>query len=715
MPKQISSNRSTQIDNRLALWSDGALPPERRKNKSSGRLEPHIKGLGDRSKDFVSKVKPTNERFISNDALMTIDGIKKLESSSGLSIAQKTDDANPTYRRLNGIMQPEYNLLEPFTIYDSEPYVRQAINRKISLMFRNGFEFTGDQDPDIDYIQRRFEAMEYVMERTTGAFFTQILFNLLLCSNCFLQKIRKESATIVSRKDEASKDPVAGYLLIPAHMIFPYMENGIPVKWRRFFDTGAPFEDIDLDDVIHMKWDVKPGHRYGTPRVVGVKEDIFALRRLEENVELLFINFLFPLFHVAVGNEENPAAFDGVSGASEVDMISQQIQNMPKEGVFVTDERVTVSAVGSEGKALDYSKLIEHYKARIFTGLGMSAADMGDSKSAGSRSTADNISQNLKDAIKSDLDLFGGMIQLSMFKEFFREATYSVSVQKATTRTWIHFHEIDMDNKIKYENHVVQLFLNNLIDEDEARKAIGARAFKPAQHKNLNFELYTLRLVKETQKAQTEGTIEIADHATEQQEKLLPLQTEHVQKQANIETKKSAQLTEHHERKSTASIALLGKKIEHAKAVGAPQRATSKKSNPARKSVQNKETPTNQYGSNLGPTKAKSGLESLAAECTDELVQLIEDLKDDNGTVNHEAYRDGIRPLLEGIITGIEQQTGELEGNSYTRQARMVVDQLTPILMTTYDPEMISIIVSEAFDISDKGEDQDGESESATQ
>jgi hypothetical protein len=537
------------------------------------------------------------------------------------------------------------------------------------------------------------------MERTTESFFKQILFNLLLCSNCFLQKIRNEKATIVSQKENGPV-PVAGYRLIPAHMIFPYMENGIPVKWRRFFDTGAPFEDISLEDIIHLKWDVKPGHRYGTPRTVGVRDDLFALRRLEENVELLFINFLFPLFHVAVGNDENPAGYDSESGMSEVDLIHWQIQNMPKEGVFVTDERVKVTAVGAEGKALDYSKLMEHYKSRIYTGLGMSAVDMGDAKTAGSRSTADNISQNLKDSIKSDLETFGGMVRMSIFKEFFLEATYSVSVQKAVARTWLHFHEIDLDNKIKFENHVIQLYLNNLVDEDEARQLIGKKKFQEVQRKKLNFDLHTVRLVKETEKAKADTAIKVSEAAAKQQEKLMPMQTEHAEKQAKTQAKLSAVQTSHHERKAAASIELLKAKTEHAKGTGAgrPQSATAKKSSPGKKAVQNKETPTNQHGSNLGPTKAKSGLEKLAAEWTDAAVELIEQLKDSNGTVDHEAYQKKVGPLLESILARVESEIGDDSENSYTRQARTGLDQLRTVILTTYDPELISVLVTSALD-----------------
>ena len=700
--QQLRDERQRAINHRVHLWSTGRLDddsgPRVAYRKAGGDImKPCLTGLGDRTKKIDSKgpVKSESERFISNAEMMT-DGIKKLEPL-GLSIAQRVDDANMTYRRLWGILQPEYNLLEPFTIYDSEPFVRQATNRKISLMFRNGFEVSGDQDPDIEYIERRFEAMEYVMERTTENFFKQILFNLLLCSNCFLQKIRNEKATIVSQK-EGRPVPVAGYRLVPAHMIFPYLENGVPVKWRRFFDTGAPFEDIPLEDIIHLKWDVKPGHRFGTPRTVGVRDDLFALRRLEENVELLFINFLFPLFHVAVGNEENPAGIDGESGRTEVDQIRWQMENMPKEGVFVTDERTTVEAVGAEGKALDYTPLIDHYKSRIYTGLGMSAVDMGDAKTAGSRSTADNISQNLKDAIKSDLETFGGLVRMSMFKEFFLEATYSVSVQKAVARTWIHFHEIDLDNKIKAENHTIQKFLNNLVDEDEARKEIGYRVFKEVQRKKLNFALHTVKLVRETEEAKADSAIEIAEMATQQQLKLIPVQTEAAKVQANTQIKLSAAQTEHHERKAKASIELLGKKIEHAKAVGAPQRATAKKSSPGTKSVQNKTTPTNQHGSNLDPHKAKSGLERLAAEWSDAALSLIEELKDKNGTVDHVAYQSTLGSILEGVLTRHEAEIGGEAGNSYTRQARMGLDQLTSVLKTTYDPDLISILVASALD-----------------
>ena len=658
----------------------------------------------------MSSVQPESQRFVHRSILMQ-DRIKvpqSVENGSGANpatIAKQTDDANMTYRRLWGIIQPEYNVLEPFTIFDNEPFVRQAINRKISLMFRNGFEISGDRNPDIEYIQRRFEAMEYVMERTTEAFFKQILFNLLLCSNCFLQKIRNEKATIVSQKD-GRPVPVAGYRLIPAHMIFPYMENGVPIKWRRFFDTGAPFEDIALEDIIHLKWDVKPGHRYGTPRTVGVRDDIFALRRLEENVELLFINFLFPLFHVAVGSEENPAGIDTESGQTEVDIVHMQIQSMPKEGVFVTDERVKIDAIGAEGKALDYSTLMEHYKDRIYVGLGMSAVDMGDSKGAGSRSTADNISQNLKDAIKSDLETFGGMVRMSMFKEFFLEATYSVSVQKAVARTWVHFHEVDLDNKIKIENHAIQLFLNNAIDEDELRKMTGRRKLETKQRSLLNFDLHTVRLVKETEKAKAETAIEVAEAHRTDRRNFFRCRPNMVRSRprrrrscsAEREHSRAQRLRQDRTSQSQDGAPQGCRRWRRPAAIGHCKEEFSSE----QKSVQNKTTPTNQHGSNLGPTKAKSGLEGHAAEFTDALTSLVGDLRGRDGTVSITRWKKQSAKLIDSIADRILSESVEGDVNSYTSQDRTGVDHLKTLVATTYDPELISVLVQSGLSLKDQ-------------
>lgn len=382
-------------------------------------------------------------------------------------------DYQGMYKGITGIIKPEYNLLEPFAIYDTEIYVRQSVTRRLSLMFRNGWDVVSDiehNQKNVDYIKKRLSTLEFVMAMPIQTFFEKILYDLLLTSNCFLYKIRDTKASPgVKNPGNKNRTPVAGYTFIPNHQIMPYFEMGQHIFWRRYFETGAPFEDIPLDDIIHLKWDVKNGHYFGTPRLIGVRDDIFALRRLEENIELLFINYLFPLFHVKVGNEAAPCWY-GPQGESEIELIKASIEAMPKEGIFVTDERVEVDSVGAEGLALDTKDPLAHLKQRVLSGLGVSSLDVGET--GATRSAADNVSQNLKDQIKGDLQKFCDLMRMHFFKEWFQEANYTLSIQKALATTHIRFKEIDIDNKLKLENHWIQLWLNDAITSEEFRHGL---------------------------------------------------------------------------------------------------------------------------------------------------------------------------------------------------------------------------------------------------
>lgn len=404
------------------------------------------------------------------------------------------------YKGITGIVKPEYNILESFAIYDTEIYVRQSVTRRLSLMFRNGWDVVSDiehNQKNVEYIKKRLATLEFVMSMPIQEFFEKILYDLLLTSNCFLYKIRDAKASPgVKNVGNKNRTPVAGYTFIPTHQIMPYFEMGKHIFWRRYFETGAPFEDIDLDDIIHLKWDVKNGHFFGTPRLIGVRDDIFALRRLEENIELLFVNYLFPLFHVKVGSTEAPC-FYGPQGESEIELIKASIESMPKEGIFVTDERVAVDSVGANGQALDTTELIAHLKQRVLSGLGVSSLDVGET--GATRSAADNVSQNLKDHIKSDMQKFCDLMRMHFFKEWFQEANYTLSIQKALATTHIRFKEIDIDNKLKLENHWIQLWLNDAITSEEFRHGLQLAALTKkevtATHSYIANE-YSIRLAE---------------------------------------------------------------------------------------------------------------------------------------------------------------------------------------------------------------------------
>lgn len=716
MPRKSLSQEHQDIRvQHLLDWSSKGFsvrkPKALRRTIQGQELQPQLAGLARRNQNltvdgsFLPTAVPVqarvrSEELFSKQYIQIQDAAKLLNPDLSKIKLSSAADYIGTYYKWNGVVQPEYDMREPVAILDTEGYVKQTVARKLALSFRNGYEIVGDRQEDVEYIERRVSAMELVTGQSFDNFLKSILRLLYTTSNCFVQKLRQEESAPVKKK-ESGKEPIAGYAIIPPHTMLPLLKDGHIVKWRRIFDQGVPYIDLNPDDVHHYVLDRKSGHIFGTPRLVGVRDDIFALRRLEENIELLFINHLFPLFHVKIGTENAPCTY-GENGESEIDMVRWQIENMPKEGVFVTDERVEVEAVGAQGKSLSYQDLIDHYKSRIFTALGMSALDMGEGDGA-NRSTADNISQNLKDSIKSDLDDFCSQIRLTIFREWFAEATYSTA-QDACTRTKLSFHEIDLDNRIKEETHVMALFNSNLLTETEARKRLKYKPMEKAQRRETHFELQVLRLEREITKYKTDATLEINEAEVSNQKKLastqmklLAAQTDHSEAKADHHEQKLAAEAKHAPTIASAKVKVLNASAQKAKAMGRgrPRSATAKKTTQTQKAVANKMRPTNQHGSNLGPTRAKSSLEeSFMSELYTGLVDSRQSMETE-GILTPEAWRQESPRIVDTVLERWEQQIDDhSSGDSYTRQVRAGLTLLKSSIAETSDPELLSVILS---------------------
>lgn len=548
---------------------------------SSGKqIAPDVDGIKRRTLNPGELTwKPASGRLRETDS-------KSISSNKTLSskLDKETDVLN-SYWGYYGILEPEYDLLEPYTIVDTESYLKQAVLRKHSLMFRNGFEFTGENNPTIKYIKDRTDQIGFMMGTTFENFLKEVLNNLLLCSNCVVIKIRDEECSGgVRNLKNNNKVPVAGYKIVPPQTIFPVMDGkGKILVWRRLFKDGRPWRDYPLDDVIHFFWDRKPGHVFGTPRTVAVRDDIYALRRLEENVELLMITHLFPFWHVAIGTEDRPCQYYP-DGTSEIDYIRMLIMNMPKEGVFVSDHRVKVEVKGSEGKGLDPSPILEHFKKRVFTGLGVSPMDMGEADS-GNRSTADNVSQNLKDQIKSDLNWFVSQVKMLILKELFQESRTALSVQNAIAEINLEFHEIDTDSQIKMETHASQLYANHGITQTEYRKKLKKKPLEEKENKDTHFEQHVVGLEKVRHR---------------QQKELVKLNHENSLESTKVGAK--AQGKGPTKKTTTSKSKSASGGTTHKVVVEEPARG-------AQASAANQTRPTNQHGKNLDPHKAKSGLD----------------------------------------------------------------------------------------------------------
>jgi len=278
---------------------------------------------------------------------------------------------------------PEWDLAEVGRIIDVEAYVRRAFAVREALFMKEGYEFVGQNPTRVSYVRRRFQQIEAATGIPIKILFQRTVGSLIALHNAFWVKKRdkKASGGKSYKLNGQTFDPVAGYFIAPAETIrFKRDEYGRILKYRQSV-WGKEEVEFNPEDVIHFYFDKRDGFSVGTPITVPIKDDIRALRRIEENIELLYYQYLFPLFHYKVGTEKNPA-MTFPDGTTEIELVQRELASMPSDGLWVTPERHEIEVKGSEGKALDPKDVLEHFKQRVFSGLGVSNVDMGEGGSA---------------------------------------------------------------------------------------------------------------------------------------------------------------------------------------------------------------------------------------------------------------------------------------------------------------------------------------------
>lgn len=279
--------------------------------------------------------------------------------------------------KAGGVMSPEFDLEECVAIYDSEPFVSSAIRRQLNIWFKQPFTFVSPERKLADYLNQRFMDMAFVTGIPTLQLFKMIIRDLLRFSNAFLIKYRDKDLSGIAKFKPGRPAPVAGYFPVSALNMYPRFNNGKLVSWIRYLDDGTMAAELNPKDVIHFTFEREPDFMFGKPRTLGAVEDIAALRRIEENVEVLLQKYLFPLFQLTIGTPEAPAQYLA-DGVSELEIGRDMLEAMQQEGMLVGTERHKLEMVGAKSGAMDARHYLSHFKSRVFTALGISPLDMGE-------------------------------------------------------------------------------------------------------------------------------------------------------------------------------------------------------------------------------------------------------------------------------------------------------------------------------------------------
>ena len=373
---------------------------------------------------------------------------------------------------------PEYDLGEILTIEDTEALFARSVEKKSNLMFKEGWSVVSRITEVQDFVSKRLSQIARAQGKPWDLLLKETGRDLSRFSNAMWVKVRNRSASggfprKIPKTDGTFDvvEPVAAYFILPLETIEIRRNNaGRVTAIRQVMEDGRK-RDFPIADIVHFFINKKNGWAIGTPVITPVIDDIRTLRRIEENIDLLVYQNLFPLFQYKVGTPERPAQIYP-DGTTEIDVVRAEISYMPPEGVLVTPERHEIAMVGSEGRALRAENYLEHFKKRVYAGLGMSTVDFGEGSTV-NKSTASELSASLIDAVKSLQQDFETQFNFLVLDELLMEGKFDVDPLLPENAAVLKFNEIDLDKKIKLEEHAADVFTKHLLMEDEARHMVG--------------------------------------------------------------------------------------------------------------------------------------------------------------------------------------------------------------------------------------------------
>lgn len=399
---------------------------------------------------------------------------------------------------------PEYNFSELRSIEETEPFVARAYERKLILCLKEGFDIVGKNEAVVKYIKKRLEEIHLASGISFKQFIKILLHDVIRYSNCFFVKVRDQKRSSGKPRKIGNKtlQPLAALFHVPIQTVtFRYTPSGIVDAIRqemnafKYWYGGAAWSNenpiFTKENFLHARLWHEAGHTVAMPILIGVKEDVVSLRRIEENAELLIYQYLFPLYHYKIGTAEAPVE-QYPDGTTEIDRYANTIASLPSEGAHVTSWRHEIEVLGAQKDAIDPLPFLEWFKKRVFAGLAASALDYGEGDTA-NRSTSDNLSQLIIDYCKHVQQVVSQFVEEELFAELIAESTFAEQ-DSEDLKVELQFREIDVSEQIKRENHAVQMFTQSGITHSELRYRIGMDPIPDlATNEELFFNMNKLR------------------------------------------------------------------------------------------------------------------------------------------------------------------------------------------------------------------------------
>jgi hypothetical protein len=384
--------------------------------------------------------------------------------------------------------KPEYDFADIERAQDADSYIAQSIKKKSQKFLLAGYEFIGENQKTVEYIVKRIAQLEIAQQKPFPILLLQTVADVERFQNALwvIKRDAENSGGKPYRINGTEIDPIAGIFIPPfASLQWKHNKSGKLTKIKQVIEGVEKPPEWKAEDCIHFYMNRRPGYTVGSPTLFPAIDDVKLLRKIEENVEDLISSNLFPLYHYQIGNEKYPAARNIGSGLSEEEQVAAQLEYMPASGVYISDYRHKIEVLGSEGKALRIDYYLTYFKNRVFSALGMSATDFGESDS-NNKSTAGVQSKALTESVESMQQLMKCFIDTYLIRPLLLESDFKFDVMAPENIVEIQFGKIDINEQSVKHNEINQLYQSNMLTHEEARKMIGKRPIKNEESLNYN-------------------------------------------------------------------------------------------------------------------------------------------------------------------------------------------------------------------------------------
>ena len=441
------------------------------------------------------KQKPIQEA--SGNAAVTPQNLKQfIVKAVGLSMAGSSSGRSSDFE------SPDYDLSEIKTACETDSYINQAMLKYSQLIFKAGYKLTSKNDNAVLYIEQRLRMMSFATGKPVEILLQEIGDDLVQYSNAFLAKSRVDSIMGgIQAKGVLDNKPIGGYFRMdPSSISIKRDSGGTPSNYKQTVNSTE--KTFKYTDIVHMYLDKEAGAAFGKPRCSAAIEDVKLLRRLEGNVVSLIYRFAIPLYQVKIGIPEAGL----MASEKEVDDAKYEFEKMSLDGMIITNERTEIKAIGAEGEALDASAYLSYFEKRVFSALNVSEAMMGR---GGAKQDADSMEAQVHDTVKHIQRCISIFVENMMFMELLMEGGYNPLVNE-DDMVHMEFNEINLETKIKAENHAMAKFQGNVVPFEETRVELGERADN-VDETRLYANMVQQKNVLEQIDAKNQGAVELAN------------------------------------------------------------------------------------------------------------------------------------------------------------------------------------------------------------